>query len=112
MERIKKIWELYDIRDDSNTHPENLPEVDGKGGSPVVDISVSPDGDKVASVDGRITVWSFAGGRKIRSFFTPTRITSVSFTSDSKYIVSGNVNGNVQVWDIQAGRIHREFLKN
>jgi len=111
MNRVKKIWELYNIRDDANTHPENLPEVTGKGGSPIVDISVSPDGQMIASVDGRITVWNFNSGGKIRSFFTPTRITSVAFTSDSKYVVSGNVNGNVQVWDIQAGRIHREFLK-
>ena len=110
--RIKKIWEIYNIRDDANTHPENLPEVTGKGGSPVVDISVSPDGNKVASVDGRITIWDFRSGRKIRSFFTPTRMTSVAFTSDGNYVVSGNVNGNVQLWDIQSGKINREFLKS
>jgi len=120
MDKIKKIWEynnpklheIYNIRDDDNTHPENLPEVTGKKGSPVVDISVSPDGSKVASVDGRIHIWDFKGGRKIRSFFTPTRMTSVSFTSDSKYVVSGNVNGNVQLWDTQTGKINREFLKS
>jgi len=120
MDKIKKIWEfnnskineLYNIRDDSNKHPENLPEVTGKKGSPVTDISVSPDGKKVASVDGRIHVWDFGTGKKIRSFFTPTRITSVAFSPDNKYVVSGNVNGNIQLWDIQAGKIHREFLKS
>jgi len=112
MKDIKKIVEYYNIRDDADTHPENLPEVTGKGGSPVTDISISSDGRKVASVDGRIHIWEFNSGRKIRSFFTPTRITSVCFTSDGNYVISGNVNGNIQVWDVTAGRIHREFLKS
>lgn len=112
MDKIRKIWEYYNIRDDSNTHPENLPEVTGKGGSPVVDISISPDGKYVASVDGRIHLWEYASGRVIRNFFSPTRLTSIAFTSDSKYVVSGNVNGNIQVWNITAGKIHREFIKS
>lgn len=117
MDKIKEYFnlklneEVYGIRDDADTHPDNLPEVTGKGGSPVIDISVSEDGKKVASVDGRIHVWDFSSGRKIRSFFSPTRLTSVSFTPDSKYVVSGNVNGNVQVWDVVSGKINREFLK-
>jgi WD40 repeat protein len=119
MTKIKKIWELnnpkmnevYGIRDDADTHPDNLPEITGKAGSPIIDISVSPDGKNVASVDGRIHIWDYNGGRRKRSFFSPTRLTSVSFTSDGKYVVSGNVNGNIQVWDVDAGKINREFLK-
>jgi len=109
--KFKKLNEYYNIDDDENTHPENLPEVTGKHGSPVIDISVSPDGELVASVDGRIHIWSLKGGNRLRSFLSPTRLTSVSFTKDSKYVVSGNVNGNIQVWDVTAGKIHREFLK-
>ena len=111
MNKIKKILELYNIRDDADTHPENLPEVTGRAGSPVVDISVSPDGKQVASVDGRIHIWSYDSGRRLRSFFSPSRLTSVSFTNDSRYVVSGDVNGNIKIWDAMAGKIHREFLK-
>jgi WD40 repeat protein len=111
MKKIKKIWEYYGIRDDEDTHPENLPEVTGKGGSPVVDISVSPDGSQVASVDGRIHIWDYRGGKRLRSFFSPSRLTSVSFTNDSRYVVSGDVNGNIKIWDAVAGKIHREFLR-
>lgn len=108
---IKKTFEYYNIRDDKTEHPENLPEVTGKRGAPVVDISVSPDSKYVATVDGRIHIWDYNTGAKIRTFYSPTRLTSISFTSDSRYVISGNVNGNVQVWDVEAGKIHRDFLK-
>ena len=108
---IKKILEYYNIRDDKTEHPENLPEVTGKRGSPVIDISLSPDGKYVASVDGRIHIWDYTSGSKIRTFYSPSRLTSVTFSKDSKYVISGNVNGNIQVWDIEAGKIHRDFLK-
>ena len=76
---IKKINEYHVIDDDKNTHPDSLPEISGKGGSPVIDISVSSDGKLVASVDGRLHLWSISG-QKIRSTYTPTRLTAVSFT--------------------------------
>jgi WD40 repeat protein len=106
----KKIYEevYYDTKNLDTE--QNLPEVTGKYGSPMVDISTSPDGKYVVGVDGRVHLWDYSSGRKIRTFFSPSRLTSVSFSKDSKYIVTGNVNGNLQVWDVETGKIHRNFL--
>lgn len=111
MNNYRKVNEYHGIDDTSNKHPENLPEVTGKGGSPVVDISVSEDGKMIASTDGRIHIWDFSSGRRIRTFFSPTRLTSITFTPDSKYVVTGNVNGHIMVWNASSGKIHRQFLK-
>jgi len=109
---LNKLYEIYNIRDDSTKHPDSLPEITGKGGAPVVDISISPDGKLIASVDGRIHIWDYASGKKVRSFYSPSRLTSITFTPDSKFVVVGNVNGNLQKWNAQSGKVVREFLRN
>jgi WD40 repeat protein len=102
--------EVYGIDKINKQNPENLPEITGKGGSPVNDISVSNDGKYVASCDGRVHIWDFSSGRKIRSFYTPSRVISVSFSPDNKYIVTGSANGQVKVWNAFTGKIHRNFI--
>lgn len=108
-----KVNEYYGIReDDMDWEPDVLPEVKGKKGNPVLDISVSQDGSKVASADGRIHIWDYRTGKLTRSFFTPSKITSVSFDKSGDYVVSGNANGLLQVWNVATGKIHRQFFKS
>lgn len=115
MKKLKKYFNLneeyYNIDDTKSKHPDNLPEVTGKGGSPIVDISISEDGKTIASTDGRVHIWDFSSGRRIRTFFSPTRLTSITFSKDNKFVITGNVNGNIQIWDVNSGKINREFLK-
>jgi len=106
----KKILEYYNINNDKENNTENLPEITGQQGSPLVDISVNKSGNKIASVDGRIHIWDFNSGSKLRSFFTPTRMTSISFIDDNT-VVSGNASGMIQVWDVNTGKIKRSFLR-
>ena len=108
--KLKKYYEYYNIDDDKESHPETLPEITGKQGSAIIDISVSPNGAYIASVDGRLHLWSKQGNR-LRNIYTPSRLTSVSFNNNNKTVVTGNVNGVVQEWDILTGKIIRNFLK-
>jgi WD40 repeat protein len=107
--KVKKFSQMFEKFEDEKE--ENiLPDISGHSGDPLVGISVSNDGKKVAGVDGRIHVWDFSNGRKVRSFYTPTKMLSVSFTDDSNFVVSGNAIGQVQLWDINTGKIVRNFL--
>jgi WD40 repeat protein len=107
--KVKKFSQMFEKFEDEKE--ENiLPDISGHSGDPLVDISVSNDGKKVVGVDGRIHVWDLSSGRKIRSFYTPTKIVSVSFTNDNNFIVSGNAIGMIQVWNVDTGKIVRNFL--
>ncbi len=110
--KIKKLDEYYNIgHEELDERPEVLPEIEGRQGSPVIGMSISPDGNTIASVDGRIHIWDFSSGRKLRSFYSPSRLTSISFSKDGKYVISGNINGIIQVWNVSSGKIVRQFLR-
>lgn len=114
MNNIKKfkLNEVYGIDNPEKDSSDVLTDITGKGGSPVVDICSSSDGKYIASVDGRIHLWEYQSGRKIRSFYSATRLTSICFSSDNKFIISGNVNGELQSWDINTGKIQKNYLKS
>jgi len=104
----KKILEVYNILNNTDSN-DNLPEVTGHKGSPITDISTNKSKTKVASVDGRIHIWDYNSGTLLRSFYTPTRMISISFIDDDT-VVSGNARGNIQVWNVNTGKIVRSFI--
>jgi len=111
--RLKKYFEYYNNDNDNNDNSdkvESLPEITGKQGSAVIDVSVSPNGEYIASVDGRLHLWS-KSGNNIRKVYTPSILTSVSFI-DNDTVVTGNVNGVIQIWNVMTGKIVRNFLRS
>ncbi len=68
-------------------------------------VDCSPDDDTILSCgqDGSIYLWSSATGQMIRQLKGVAQGTSAVFSSDGSMIVSGDVEGNVILWDINSG---------
>ena len=64
-------------------------------------IACSPDGDVLAaSVDNRIKFWDTATWREINPSKTHnTPVSTLAFSSDGKYLLSGSLLGKVILWD-------------
>ncbi|KAL6702125.1 hypothetical protein J3F84DRAFT_343608 [Trichoderma pleuroticola] len=75
----------------------------------------SPDSQLLAHVSSRgfpgIQIWHVITGESVCLFECPDTAlsTSVVFSSDGKYLVVGNVNGEVYIWSIDSGRLFRKY---
>jgi WD40 repeat protein/serine/threonine protein kinase/tetratricopeptide (TPR) repeat protein len=93
-----KIWE--------STSGECIQTLKGHGGT-VEDISFSRDGSKIASCgywDRKIIIWDTSNGNILRTMTgDPLGFHAISFSADGNYIVSGNANGKIQIWNVKTG---------
>jgi len=73
----------------------------------VEDISFSPDGTQIASCDywdGKIIIWDALNGNILHIMASDSLgFHSLSFSPDGNYIVSGNADGKLQIWDVKTG---------
>ncbi len=69
----------------------------------------SPVGDRVACahMDGRVTVWSVDDWKVQRYFDIGARFVfgSIAFSEDGKWIVVGDADGQVSIWDSATGTL-------
>jgi WD40 repeat protein len=88
--------------------------------SAVTDIAAQPGSNRFAtsSESGRVDVWGLPGGKRYKSLGTPhtSMITGIEYSSDGKYLVTAELNGNCAVWqaetyyEVTSGYIHDESL--
>jgi WD40 repeat protein/serine/threonine protein kinase len=69
-----------------------------------------PDGERIATAgsDGRrhtVKVWDARTGELIFQLPTGPEYTAVAFSPDGRRLVTGRVNGGVQVWDAETGDV-------
>ncbi len=77
---------------------------------PVLGVSFSPDGLRVATSsndtgEGVVKVWEIPSGREALSFKDPSGlIERVTFSPDGRRLATSGWNGTVTLWDVRTGR--------
>ncbi len=80
-------------------------------------MAVSPDGKTVAlGSSGEIRLWNTDTGKMLNMAFTDiplpmmSQISTIIFSLDGKKLVSGDLQGKVQIWDVKTGDELTNFL--
>ena len=95
---------------DLNTLSTRLTLIRHKGGR--TQLVFSPDGKTLASRGGYLSresykgiyLWDVATGGLLRTFSIESVPNALLFSPDSKVLVSGELNGTIQLWDVQTGQ--------
>lgn len=81
--------------------------------SVVSEVKISPDGLWIASTgsDRTVRVWSAASGSEM--FQIPLREdgTVLEFSADNRYLVAGDLGGNISIWDISALAMNTGYMR-
>ncbi|MFP3040221.1 caspase family protein [Treponema primitia] len=76
-------------------------------------ISFSSDGRQILSrSDDRVICWDTDSGREIANFKIADQIASIKFSADEKKIITGDLFGNLELWDFIDGQKLQSFKKS
>lgn len=77
----------------------------------IQDIAVSPDGNRLVAMDHEthIYVYNFMTREAEYNFDLEVKLTSVSISNDSRYLLVGRTDGHVKLWDLEMRGVVRTF---
>lgn len=75
-------------------------------GAMVSEVAFSPDGRMLATLDGQLSIWDLASGKRIHSRSLSNSLrSSLAFSPDGKLVAASNQNGSkVILWNIKSGQ--------
>lgn len=71
----------------------------------VASIKVSPDGKYIIASGGKAKIWEIPTGAELREFDSKYQPFSLAFSGDSKKVLLGMGGGDINLWDIETGRV-------
>jgi len=95
--------------DTDSGKPIKMKAIEEKAGrSSVHPLTFSPDGKyALIKIDGTVWLWDVISDKEIRSF--KDHILCAAFSSDGKYILSGNYDTPPKLWKTNSGKAIRKF---
>jgi len=106
------VLKLWDVSSEREIRTFNVPS-----GSiyDMYSVAYSPDGKHIVSsatltTSYAVILWDVSSGRKVRNFQGhDSKVNVVAFSSDGKYVVSGDHDGTIKLWDVSSGREVQTF---
>jgi WD40 repeat protein len=80
--------------------------------SQVDSVAFSPDGAKVLTGSNTARLWNITNDNQQLIVSAPAGITASALAQDGKTIVIGDENGNTSLWDLNTGKLLRNFPRD
>jgi WD40 repeat protein len=78
----------------------------------VKSVAFSPDGTKILTGSDSVRLWDITTVNQQLTFSAPAGITASSLSADGKTILVGDEDGNTGLWDLNTGKLLRNFPKD
>mgnify|MGYP001055811293 FL=1 len=73
-------------------------------------VDISPDGKRIATgATERSMIWDAVSGQKILEYNGISTVSTIAFSPDGKYVLSGGIPYLAKLWDSTTGETLREF---
>lgn len=74
---------------------------------PINVVKFNFDGDLffTGSSDKKINLWAAFTGERLGSYICSSAVKSLDVTDDSKYMASATMNGTIEFWEVETGRM-------
>ncbi len=100
---IVRVWDLEELENQPQETPQPLAELIG-GAFAVPVIRFSPDGSRLASVDGHVVrLRQVATQQLVYTLYGENSIFDIAFSPDGRWLAGGQIADTLRLWDTASG---------